>query len=381
MNRIGQLLILLLGFSVYGQPELSLLGTLPQEIQETSGLVIHNGKVYTHNDSGAYALLYELDTLNLAIRRTIQINGAENVDWEDLAKDDTYLYIGDIGNNLGNRRDLTIYRVLLAELDTENTVTAESIRFSYADQTVFDSGTNSDWDAEALICYGNELLIFTKQWQSLGTVAYSLPKIPGEYVAQRAGSNPVNGLLTGGTYNEQSGLIYLVGYSTLLQPFLFRLADLSTPFALSGGGERFNLDTGFAQIEAIATADDNKYLLSSEAFSSTSPPITLNPSLFSLLTNDVVEEPADEGDSGTSHGNTELAVYVPYGSRTLEYTLLTDRDILGWEIFDTAGRRVDMLIGTQIVDNQIDISSLSSSVYYLAFYLRGTTIAKPFFLD
>lgn len=381
MKRFGQVLILLFGFGVYSQPQLSLLGALPQEIQETSGLIYYNNKVYTHNDSGGDALLYEVDTLNLNISRTIQVNNAENVDWEDLARDDNYLYIADIGNNLGNRRDLTIYRVLLTELDTENTVTAESIRFSFADQTVFDSGTNSDWDAEALISYGNELVIFTKQWQSLGTVAYTVPKTPGDYIAQRAGTNPVNGLVTGGTYNEQSGIVYLVGYSTLLQPFLFRMADLPTPFALGGGGERFNLDAGFAQIEAITSVDDNHYLLSSEAFSSTSPPITLAPSLFSLLTNDVVEEASDEGDSGTAEGNTELSVFVPFGTKTLEYNLVTDRDIIGWEIFDTTGRRVDKLIGTQIVDNQIDVSALSSSVYYLAFYLRGTTIAKPFFLD
>jgi hypothetical protein len=159
------------------------------------------------------------------------------------------------------------------------------------------------------------------------------------------------------------------------------MADLPTPFALGGGGERFNLDAGFAQIEAITSVDDNHYLLSSEAFSSTSPPITLAPSLFSLLTNDVVEEASDEGDSGTAEGNTELSVFVPFGTKTLEYNLVTDRDIIGWEIFDTTGRRVDKLIGTQIVNNQIDVSPLSSSVYYLAFYLRGTTIAKPFFLD
>ncbi|MCX2719788.1 hypothetical protein [Lentiprolixibacter aurantiacus] len=379
--RFGQILVLLLGFGLQAQPQLSFLGTLPQEIRETSGLMFYNGKVYTHNDSGSEAVIYEIDTLNFSIRRTIQINGAQNIDWEDLARDERYLYIGDIGNNLGARTDLRIYRVLLSELDTGTAATAEVISYSYADQTVFDAETDSDWDAEALISYGDELIVFTKQWQSLGTVAYTLPKTPGDYIAQRAGSNAINGLVTGAAYHTGSEVVYFVGYSTLLQPFLYRLTDLATPFSLTGSGQRFNLDIGFAQIEAIAAIDENNYLLSSEAFSRDSPPITLNPSLFSLQTEDIVEEPEDNGDTGEETVSTQLSVFVPFGTKTLEYTLQTNREVIGWEIFDTTGRRVDGLIGDQNTGNQIDISALSSSVYYLAFYLRGTTIAKPFFLD
>ena len=381
MIRLGQVIILLLGVGLYSQPQVSLLGTLPQEIGETSGLIFHNGKLYTHNDSGSDALIYEIDTLNFTIQRSIQITGATNVDWEDIARDDSYLYIGDIGNNLGSRRDLTIYRVLLSELDLGTTAASEIITYVYEDQTVFDSGTNSDWDAEALISYGDELIIFTKQWQSLGTVAYTLPKNPGDYIAQRAGAAAVNGLVTGASYNQSSGIIYLVGYNSLLQPFLFRLDDLVSPFNLPQSGQRFNLELGFAQIEGITAIDNNNYLLSSEAFSRNSPPITLNPSLFRLRTNDVSEEPDDNDDEGADPGTTQLSVFVPFGSKTLEYNLQTDRDIFGWEIFDTTGRRVERLNSLQISENQIDISSLSSSVYYLAFYLRGTTIAKPFFLN
>ena len=382
MIRLGQLFILLLGLGLYSQPQVSLLGTLPQEVGETSGLVFYNGKVYTHNDSGSEAILYEIDTLNRTIQRTISIEGAENVDWEDLARDESYLYIGDIGNNLGARQDLAIYRVPLSEIDSGTNASAETISYTYADQTDFNSGTNSDWDAEALISFGDELIIFTKQWQSLGTVAYTLPKTPGEHVARPVGSNSVNGLVTGATYNAVSSIIYLVGYSTLLQPFLFQLDDLTSPFNLTQSGQRFNLELGFAQIEAITALDENNYLLTSEAFSSSSPPITLNPSLFGLKTNDANEEPDDDNnDSGENTDSTELSVFVPFGTKTLEYSLETDRDIFGWEIFDTTGRRVDRLIGTQISENQIDISTLSSSVYYLTFYLGGTTIAKPFFLN
>jgi len=62
---------------------------LPATISETSGLLFFNGKLITHNDSGDAANLYELDTITGNITRTININNATNVDWEDVTQDDT----------------------------------------------------------------------------------------------------------------------------------------------------------------------------------------------------------------------------------------------------------------------------------------------------
>ena len=85
--------------------------TLDTEVWETSGLEKVNGKFYTHNDSGNSNLLYEINASTGEVIRTIIVNGAANVDWEDLASDATYLYIADIGNNLGAREDLRIYKI------------------------------------------------------------------------------------------------------------------------------------------------------------------------------------------------------------------------------------------------------------------------------
>ncbi len=370
-----------MGTCLYGQADIQVLGNLPQEVQETSGLIFYQGKLYTHNDSGNEAVLYEIDTLNLAITRTIAINNAGNVDWEDLSRDDTYLYIGDIGNNQGDRRDLVIYRIPLSDIEEGESANAELISFAYADQSDFTAGANSDWDAEALISYGDELIIFTKQWQSLGTVAYSLPKIPGEYQAQRVGQNSVNGLVTGAVYNSQFQVVYLVGYSSLLQPFLYRIDSLETPFVLMEGGEKFNLNVGFAQMEAICVLDENRYYLSSEAFSSTNPPINLNTTLFLLSTEDILADPPSEEENEEDNEVPELSLAVPFGTKSLEYTLEPDQEIIGWEIFDTTGRRIDYLGKMEILVNPIDISSLQSAVYYLKFYLNGSSIAKPFFVD
>ena len=85
---------------------------LPDEVDENSGLAYLNGKLWTINDSGGLPVLYALDTTNGQIVQRIAIANAVNIDWESLADDDQYIYIGDFGNNSGNRDDLSIYRVL-----------------------------------------------------------------------------------------------------------------------------------------------------------------------------------------------------------------------------------------------------------------------------
>ncbi|MBL4643362.1 MAG: T9SS C-terminal target domain-containing protein, partial [Flavobacteriaceae bacterium] len=110
---------------------------LPNTVSETSGLLFYNGKLITHNDSGDNANLYELDTISGNITRTIHITNATNVDWEDITQDETYIYIGDFGNNNGNRQDLKIYRILKSDFNNGTSITSEVISFSYEDQVNF----------------------------------------------------------------------------------------------------------------------------------------------------------------------------------------------------------------------------------------------------
>ena len=38
------------------------------------------------------------------------MSNIKNTDWEEISQDKDFIYIGDIGNNSGNRDDLKIYR-------------------------------------------------------------------------------------------------------------------------------------------------------------------------------------------------------------------------------------------------------------------------------
>ena len=96
---------LIIVYAVWGQ-NITSTTLLSDTLNETSGLALVQGRLITHNDKGGEPKLYELDTLNGQLLRTVIVENATNVDWEDLCTDADHLYIGDMGNNDGDRTDL-----------------------------------------------------------------------------------------------------------------------------------------------------------------------------------------------------------------------------------------------------------------------------------
>ena len=100
------------------------IGTLNDpRITESSGLAASRrnpGILYTHNDSGDGPFLFAIDRSGKTIAR-YQLQGAENVDWEDIAVGSagaegrtsgrTAIYLADTGNNHLDRQAMTIYHV------------------------------------------------------------------------------------------------------------------------------------------------------------------------------------------------------------------------------------------------------------------------------
>ena len=103
---------------------------LPPLLYESSGVIFFNNKLISHNDSGNENKLYEIDTISGEVVRTITIDNANNIDWEDIAQDASSIYIGDIGNNNGNRTDLKIYKISKTEYLSANNVNAEIIYYN-----------------------------------------------------------------------------------------------------------------------------------------------------------------------------------------------------------------------------------------------------------
>ena len=273
MKKITSLfLILLFSFSLQAQIEnITEKYDLPETVSETSGLLFFNGKLITHNDSGDAANLYELDTITGNVTRTINITNATNVDWEDITQDDTYIYIGDFGNNSnGNRQDLKIYKILKSDYLNNTSITSETITFSYEDQTDFTSQpNNTNFDAEAISIYKNQLVIFTKNWKDNTVNAYTIPKTIGNHSAKKVSTYNSNGLITGSTYNKDDDSFLLSGYTNPSgSPFLIhvKINGIINDNIFSGAIERTDINSSISasQIEGITLISNKKYFLSRE---------------------------------------------------------------------------------------------------------------------
>ena len=111
MKKILLLFVILL-FQELSSQKIKKDYPLSKEIEETSGLEIVDDLLVTHNDSGGEASLYYLSKKGKIINKR-KIKSATNKDWEDITRDDKYIYVGDFGNNFSNRKDLKIFKVPL----------------------------------------------------------------------------------------------------------------------------------------------------------------------------------------------------------------------------------------------------------------------------
>ncbi len=380
--KLTYLVLALFPVYLFSQVNISEIGVLNENVSENSGLIFYNNKLITHNDSGNNPVLFEIDTVSLAITRTITLSNAENVDWEDITQDDTYIYIGDIGNYRGTRTDLVIYRISKQEYSESESVMADRIDFSYEDQRNFDDNGKSNWDAEALFVFNDQLIILTKQWLDGGTVAYCIPKEPGEHLAKRLDAYQINGLVTSATYNPLSNELLILGHSNILVPFVTKITGVTANSIFGGTLDNLSFDIGFAQTEGITYVSENRYFISSEFFQREIPAITLNPLLYSLQLDNNVEEydgtPNEEIVTNPENLEDSLMLYKSYGSNILEYELTTEKSILAQAVFDTSGKMVHFKIGSEIENNVVDLIFLKSGVYYLTFYLGDKIISSPF---
>ena len=133
-------------------------------------------RLWTHNDSGP-PVLVALDA-NGAVQRRVRVTGAHVEDWEAIATgpcpEGACIFIGDIGDNSGTRREITIYRVP-EPADGDGTVAVAGI--------VHARYPRGAQNAEALmVTPKGELLIVTKG--TTGPVA--LFRVPAAAAAGKA---------------------------------------------------------------------------------------------------------------------------------------------------------------------------------------------------
>jgi len=254
--------------SKYGQSYYSEKFKLPSTIKETSGLIKLDNKLWTLNDSGGKAALYQIDERNGHIIKTLNILNAKNRDWEDIAYDDNYVYIGDIGNNRGNRRDLKIYKIPRAALNTQSSSRAEIISFHYSDQKDFKSRPQqNNFDCEAMIAHNGKLYLFSKNWKNQQTRLYELSTQAGKQTANYINTFNTQGMVTGATINEEMNILLLTTYSPLLNVNVWAFTNFNGRNLLWGNAKKLKFTSPLnGQVEGITFRGNYKAYLSSEAF-------------------------------------------------------------------------------------------------------------------
>jgi hypothetical protein len=243
---------------------------LASAVPESSGLQFTSQGLWTFNDSGNGPVLFKVDSTSGTVLQQVTITNFPNVDWEDMAADAQSLYVGDFGNNDGNRRDLKVLKVLKSAIGASPTelVTAQAINFSYPDQTNFSPGTNNhNFDCEAFFYSNDSLHLFTKNWADLRTKYYTIPAQPGTYVAHFKGSFNVNGLITAADLNAASTGAGLLGYnSSTGATFLWLLSDFRNGQFLQGNKRRIELPNALliGQAEGLTFVDQYRVFVSNE---------------------------------------------------------------------------------------------------------------------
>lgn len=192
------------------------LSRLNESQDETSGLAWIEDRLFSINDGDNTNEIHEIDPLSGEVVRSIAVSNATNVDWEDLAQSPSHLFIGDFGNNVGNRQDLSIYKVSISDLLNQDAIQAEKISFNYPNQVDFgNSNMNHDFDCEAMVYHDGSLHLFTKNWLSNGSDHYILPTEAGDYNAEYLETLALNGLVTAADIDPESGRLILMGFVRL----------------------------------------------------------------------------------------------------------------------------------------------------------------------
>lgn len=246
----------------------SFISELSGELHEISGIISYDGLFWGFNDSGGEAMLYGFG-MSGRIEQKIPVINAGNIDWESITQDESYIYVGDFGNNLGNRQDLCIYKIDKQQIERSQEhnsgVEAQKLEIRYAPQTDFSrsSGATS-YDCEAMVEFNEDLYLFSKDWADRMSVYYKVePDISNQELIA-IDTFDVKGLVTGADINPDGNKLALLGYENY-KAFIWLFTDFEEDNFFKGNALRIDLpDLDNAQTEGICFFGNDSLLVSCE---------------------------------------------------------------------------------------------------------------------
>ncbi len=268
---ILSLIFLFISLESYGQQQKRLnlkefkIQKLSDTLREISGLTSINNKILAINDGGNSANIYEISAESPYIQNVYKTN-LKNQDWEAIENDGQNLYIGDFGNNLGSRKDLSIYKLPFFDNNLKLD-SVQKISFYYPEQKDFSpKNLKTDYDAEAMIYHHGHINVFTKSWKSKIVTRYSInPKLTENQAAIKLEEKKLNYVVTDTDF--YLGKLYLVGYTKTGRVYLRIFTENEDHLFFKNPEKKFYLGSALSigQIEGVV-ATEKGLLISSEAF-------------------------------------------------------------------------------------------------------------------
>lgn len=265
MNKFLTLLCLIVFSCDTGK--LNIITELPKTLNEVSGTEItKNTKlIWMLNDSGNKARIYGINKKG-NIKKELKIN-AKNHDWEDLASDKVgNIYIGDFGNNLNERTNLTILKVNAEDLNKDSKIDIERISFKYPTQNKFPPKKKKmHFDCESFFHFNDSLYLFTKSRVKGDYGKTSLYKIPAkkghhiaEFISEFNSCNDFGCWITSADISDDGK------HAVILSPKLaIVFSNFNGDDFFNGTREDYNF-TSDSQKEGVCFIDNNTLLITDE---------------------------------------------------------------------------------------------------------------------
>lgn len=203
----------------------------------------------------------------------IRVTGTRNLDWECLALDERgNLIIGDVGNNLSNRRNLCFY--MIPEPSPSSDVITphrKKVSFYYPSQNEFPS-PNRNYDCESCFALNGQIYFFTKHWSDTESVLWRVdPTIESYQAAVPVVRFDARGMVTDAALSPSRRRLAVLTYHGV---WVFELPEagkngkVDEKRLLTNAPARFRRilpPTEHWQVEGIAFVDDETLLLASES--------------------------------------------------------------------------------------------------------------------
>lgn len=295
-------ILVLLAYPIHPHPQepITLNPTARVEhppIDEMSGIAksrTYEGVFWVHNDSGDRPRIFAIrqdgsvvappqvsrrDSSNRPenappVFEGIPIEGAGNIDWEDIAIDGDTLYIADMGNNFNARRDLAIY--VLKEPNPNITTTTHILKripVAYPDQSEFPPKDRWHFDCEALFVYQGKLYMLTKHRPAgqpntaePSTTLYRLDSEQTDKINTlvKIDSHPnLGGWVTAAAMSPDERTLAVLCQAPEQSVWLFERPETGDQFLSKGKARQIKFQNG-KQCEAIEWLDNQHVLITNE---------------------------------------------------------------------------------------------------------------------